>query len=263
MDMQAIDLTGRAFGRLTVKERAKRESEGVPGGSRWVCQCECGGGVVVWGGSLKSGGTKSCGCLRRETCRAAGLRAAGLRRAKYSRADIESMLAEGRSNFTEIARGIGCSRERIRQIAKSEGITGRGRSALRAADRILKAKAAKAEAHRLVIDRWESDNICCSKGDAMIINLHLGQRGEFRCGTCGERRPLSLRTKGPTNRCKGCNSANSKRSRDRLLRDNPELVRARQKLHNARARGVYRRRSEMDALAEMHVDAQKLPEAKL
>lgn len=61
------DLTGRTFGRLTVLGPA--EDYVSPGGShisRWLCRCECGNQVTVLGGSLKSGSTRSCGCLRKE-----------------------------------------------------------------------------------------------------------------------------------------------------------------------------------------------------
>lgn len=36
------------------------------GHRRWLCRCECGGLVVVWGSNLRRGITRSCGCLRRE-----------------------------------------------------------------------------------------------------------------------------------------------------------------------------------------------------
>lgn len=32
----------------------------------WLCQCDCGNEVTVSGNRLRSGNTKSCGCLRRE-----------------------------------------------------------------------------------------------------------------------------------------------------------------------------------------------------
>lgn len=62
-----IDLTGQRFGRLTVIERA--ESKITPNGSRkamWKCRCDCGNIVTVKGASLKTGNTKSCGCLNLE-----------------------------------------------------------------------------------------------------------------------------------------------------------------------------------------------------
>jgi hypothetical protein len=60
--MKLIDLTGKTFGRLTVIERHG------PKGRRayWRCKCECGNETVVVGDTLKSGRTKSCGCLRTE-----------------------------------------------------------------------------------------------------------------------------------------------------------------------------------------------------
>lgn len=58
-----IDLTGYRFGRLTVLHHKI-----TPGPKTfWVCRCDCGKEVMVGSGELKSGNTKSCGCLRRET----------------------------------------------------------------------------------------------------------------------------------------------------------------------------------------------------
>lgn len=59
-----IDLTGQKFGRLTVIKRAENIIE--PSGKSvvvWECQCECGKKLNISGKSLRSGNTKSCGCL--------------------------------------------------------------------------------------------------------------------------------------------------------------------------------------------------------
>lgn len=61
--IRAIDMTGMRFGRLIVVERAPK---GKSGDARWLCRCDCGGTIEPCGGSLRSGRTKSCGCLRRE-----------------------------------------------------------------------------------------------------------------------------------------------------------------------------------------------------
>lgn len=61
------DLTGQTFGRLTVLGPA--EDYVSPIGkhyARWLCRCECGKQVTVKGNSLKSGATRSCGCLLKE-----------------------------------------------------------------------------------------------------------------------------------------------------------------------------------------------------
>jgi len=55
-------LVGQRFGYLTVVEDAGNHKQGH---SQWLCQCDCGNGVVVVGSSLKNGHTKSCGCLYR------------------------------------------------------------------------------------------------------------------------------------------------------------------------------------------------------
>jgi len=58
-----IDIMGQKFGRLTVISRAENGKTGQP---RWNCKCDCGGKTITLGGDLRSGGTKSCGCLQRE-----------------------------------------------------------------------------------------------------------------------------------------------------------------------------------------------------
>ena len=55
-----IDLTGQKFGRLTVIRKAKNPSEAH---IKWLCECECGNFITTRGTSLRSGITKSCGCL--------------------------------------------------------------------------------------------------------------------------------------------------------------------------------------------------------
>jgi hypothetical protein len=59
-----IDITGRRFGRLVVLNRhAINSADRKP---RWRCQCDCGAEVIVRRTSLKSGNTRSCGCLHNE-----------------------------------------------------------------------------------------------------------------------------------------------------------------------------------------------------
>ena len=58
-----IDLTGKTFGRLTVIQRDFSKSSRK---AMWLCYCKCGKEVVVSGDHLRSGHSKSCGCLQRE-----------------------------------------------------------------------------------------------------------------------------------------------------------------------------------------------------
>ena len=57
------DLSGRRYGRLVVIEcvGSKKFQKRL-----WKCLCDCGKECVVISGHLKSGNTKSCGCLNKE-----------------------------------------------------------------------------------------------------------------------------------------------------------------------------------------------------
>jgi hypothetical protein len=54
------DLTGRRFGRLIVIGLGPARS----GSRTWLCRCECGNTKAALSGNLRSGKTKSCGCIR-------------------------------------------------------------------------------------------------------------------------------------------------------------------------------------------------------
>lgn len=56
-----IDLTGATIGRLTVLKRDSSDKRVA-----WQCRCECGNTTVVRAELLRSGKTKSCGCLKRD-----------------------------------------------------------------------------------------------------------------------------------------------------------------------------------------------------
>src|SRR5699024_7767842 len=63
MVKKTIDLTGQKFGRLVVVDR---EGSNKHKKAIWLCRCECGNTTVVVGSDLRSGHTKSCGCLENE-----------------------------------------------------------------------------------------------------------------------------------------------------------------------------------------------------
>lgn len=65
MGKKRIDLTGQRFGRLVVisyNEEVSKQKKG----SHWNCICDCGNNCTINGTRLKSGKTRSCGCLMRE-----------------------------------------------------------------------------------------------------------------------------------------------------------------------------------------------------
>ena len=60
---KVIDIIGKKFGKLTVlyihSERGNR------GQIRYECKCDCGNSHITSGESIRSGKSKSCGCLRK------------------------------------------------------------------------------------------------------------------------------------------------------------------------------------------------------
>lgn len=57
------DLTGQRFGRLVaIRPTEERMHRNIV----WECQCDCGNLTYVISTSLRSGGTTSCGCFRKE-----------------------------------------------------------------------------------------------------------------------------------------------------------------------------------------------------
>lgn len=58
------NLIGQQFSKLTVFEYAGRQKSN--GNSLWKCKCSCGNETIVDSNALKSGRTRSCGCLRRK-----------------------------------------------------------------------------------------------------------------------------------------------------------------------------------------------------
>lgn len=59
----AKDITNEKYGRLTII----RQSKTVDKRAMWLCECECGNTATVSGKNLRSGGVKSCGCLRSDS----------------------------------------------------------------------------------------------------------------------------------------------------------------------------------------------------
>lgn len=60
----AVDLTGRRFGRLVVIGRSGSNKHQK---ARWKCKCDCGKEKLLVAGSLISGNSESCGCIQKET----------------------------------------------------------------------------------------------------------------------------------------------------------------------------------------------------
>lgn len=61
--MELKDITGQRFNRLLVLKRV----ENIRTSAAWLCKCDCGNEIVTTGVQLRSGHTKSCNCLQKET----------------------------------------------------------------------------------------------------------------------------------------------------------------------------------------------------
>lgn len=61
MDVRKDDLTGRRFGRIVVLGRVGSSPGRI---SIWRCRCDCGTEFNAYASNLKSGRTRSCGCLK-------------------------------------------------------------------------------------------------------------------------------------------------------------------------------------------------------
>ena len=61
-----MDLCGQKFGKLLVVERVEDyiDPKSQKHIKQYLCKCDCGTVKIVKGSSLKSGNTKSCGCVR-------------------------------------------------------------------------------------------------------------------------------------------------------------------------------------------------------
>lgn len=60
---RAVDITGKRFGRLVALNPIGKTKAG---NILWRFKCDCGNETVVPTNRIKSGNTKSCGCLNSE-----------------------------------------------------------------------------------------------------------------------------------------------------------------------------------------------------
>ena len=58
------NIKGKRFGRLMVLEEYPKRN--ISQSSKWLCKCDCGRTKIIDGTSLRSGMSRSCGCLQKE-----------------------------------------------------------------------------------------------------------------------------------------------------------------------------------------------------
>jgi hypothetical protein len=106
---QPLDLTGQRHGRLVAVSCLGM----VDGYRSWACDCDCGRrGVSVKQANLRSGNSRSCGCLRHSPPERQGARAASPVRHR-----VLELHQQG-TPIREIARQLEVSYQRVWQILK-------------------------------------------------------------------------------------------------------------------------------------------------
>ena len=108
------DLTGQRFGRLTVVKRA--EDAVYKNGKhkvRWLCKCDCGNYSIVQPNNLHSGGSRSCGCLRRDNSGTRHNRFINLTGKQFGRLTVISKTDEKRRNKLTWLCKCTCGNEKI------------------------------------------------------------------------------------------------------------------------------------------------------
>lgn len=141
-----VDLVGQRFGRLLASEWV--------GNSRWRCACDCGSEATVFTNKLRSGATRSCGCLRADTASALHSRPAcgvcGYERA--TGADCARCARRRNAEYkTRNSEKVAASRSAYRKAKHAAGATERAdKKAQRDATRPLRRRAAK--------QRWKAEN---------------------------------------------------------------------------------------------------------
>ena len=101
---QIKDITGQRFGRLiAIKRTGKKKNNSQV----WECKCDCGNVCEVPSGYLNSGGTKSCGCLLRESGSRAIKKAIEIRKDYYiDGTDVYQLSRKCRPNNTSGVVGV-------------------------------------------------------------------------------------------------------------------------------------------------------------
>lgn len=105
--LKVEDLTGKKFGKLTVIHRdIERDENEIRKGikrrnAHWLCKCDCGNSKLssVTGYELKSGRTRSCGCLQSEITAKRNMDSVKNNRILEIENDIVKMYAEDDEDF--------------------------------------------------------------------------------------------------------------------------------------------------------------------
>jgi len=123
--MNFIDISGRKFNMLTVISRYGQKCPVL-----WRCLCDCGNKCIVTGNNIKSGTTKSCGCMRQKLKNVSGQKFGSLTLIEYIYGEHKWKCKCDCGNFVNISAGhlnngstisCGCYTQLISMIGQEFG----------------------------------------------------------------------------------------------------------------------------------------------
>lgn len=118
-----LDLSQQKFGRLTAIELETVETNGQ---SIWKCYCECGNIVSVRLGALRSGKTRSCGCLGKENLELIQNKPKDLTNQRFGKLTVITQIEERKNHRVMWLCKCDCGSEKI--ISANSLLTGHTQS---------------------------------------------------------------------------------------------------------------------------------------
>lgn len=200
------DLTGRAFGKLTVVARA----ENFGRMTAWFCQCDCGNEKVVRATHLKRGEIKSCGCAHKD----AGIaRRVDITRERYGRLVVQSW-DEGRFKWL-CQCDCGNTHWATTNDIRTGHTTSCGCAHVDAAKTNLKLAQAMEPKHKLRLQPGDRKHKLTITGFSHIADSHTHWNADCDCGNTTVVRGSTF-NKGRIMSC-GCAIGDASRERGVLL----------------------------------------------
>jgi len=109
------DEIGNHYGRWTVIKQANSRNHSA----MWLCHCDCGTERVIKGSSLRSGHTKSCGCVHRVLCDHSEVKSRERRSLSPCQAAINRLFTQYRSGARRKGRVFALSLSEFESLTSS------------------------------------------------------------------------------------------------------------------------------------------------
>ena len=157
--MARIDLTGQRFGRLVAVRDAGYAKNNI---RVWECRCDCGNAVFVTVNNLRSGNTKSCGCLSKDSHRQIMRKVNKHRRDNDMRehTDLSMLSSKPTSANTSGIRGVCWNRQKQKWLAhlKFKGVRVLHSNFSKKEDAIRARREAEEKYFKPILEKYHRDN---------------------------------------------------------------------------------------------------------